>query len=239
VLMTAILPMASEAGLSRLKRPQLKEKEDVEIASSPSVIIANSIHISSLKNNPKNKIKAIHLKSDTVKSTQSAIAKQSEVDKISKEFDKKNALEVQSFLNSRNLGITDNTNNFDVLTGTTLKGIVLNSIVSSNLESPIIVQVTESSCDIPVGAKFICTGASRGKRVQASCLKLVALSEEFDTSANLLNIDGTSGLTGKVFTGKEEGILGALVDCRRHLMFQEIASQQLLEKWQPIPIETK
>jgi hypothetical protein len=135
----------------------------------------------------------------------------SEVSAINAEGDKKNAEVIKSYLNSRNLGITDNTNTFNVNTGTTMKGIILNSIVSSNLESPILVQITESNCDIPIGAKLVCSGATRGKRVLTGCSKLVSSSDEFEINAILLNIDGTAGLTGEIFTGKEELVMGALV----------------------------
>lgn len=149
--------------------------------------------------------------SQSVKTKNSSNLIVSEVNVINAEAEKKNAKAVQAFLNSRNMGITDNTNTFDVLTGTILKGIILNSIVSSNLESPILVQVTETNCDIPIGSKLICGGATRGKRISTGCSKLVSNSDEFPISAILLNLDGTAGLTGEVFTGKEELVLGALV----------------------------
>lgn len=177
-----------------------------------SVSLANLFKVKK-DHNPKsiqkklNKAKKVLTQSVSLKN--SALAK-NEIQVINAEADKKNAQAVQSFLKSRNMGITDNTSSFDVLTGTTLKGVVLNSIVSSNLESPILVQVMESSCDIPINTKLICSGATRGKRVSANCSKLVTSTEEFEINASLLNIDGTAGLTGVVFTGKEELVLGSL-----------------------------
>jgi hypothetical protein len=134
-----------------------------------------------------------------------------EVKAINSETDKKNAEVVRIYLKSKNMGITDYTSTFDVLTGTTLKGIILNSIVSSNLESPIVVQVTYSNCDIPVDSKLICVGFTRGKRVSSACTRLISNLDEYEINASLLNLDGTAGLTGEVFTGKEEMVLGALV----------------------------
>ena len=169
------------------------------------------------KNEKDHKVKTKHVKnnnkliSQSVKTKKSSVLRTSEITVINAEAERKNAKVVQAFLNSRNMGITDNTNSFDVLTGTTLRGIILNSIVSSNLESPILVQVTETNCDIPIGSKFICGGATRGKRVSTGCSKLITNSDEFLISAVLLNLDGTAGLTGEVFTGKEELVLGALV----------------------------
>jgi hypothetical protein len=153
-------------------------------------------------------IKITNIQTVNIKS--SAIEKNS-ISLINAETEKKNAEAVTTFLNSRKLGVSDNTNSFDVNTGTTLKGIILNSVVSSNLESPILVQITESNCDIPSNAKLICTGATKGKRVLTGCTKLITNSDEFPISAILLNTDGTAGLTGEVFTGKEELVVGALV----------------------------
>lgn len=163
----------------------------------------------SIINKEKHQMKK--LVSHSVNSKKSSLMKANEVNAINTEADKKNAIAVQAFLKSRNMGITDNTNTFDVLSGSTLKGIILNSIVSSNMESPILVQITESNCDIPVGFKLLCGGSTRGKRVVAGCSKLITNSDEFLINAILLNVDGTAGLTGEVFTGKEELVLGALV----------------------------
>lgn len=158
-----------------------------------------------IKNNKKKK-----RISQSVSVRSSAVERDSVI-QINAEAEKKNAEAVQAFLKSRKLGVSDNTNTFDVNTGSTLKGIILNSVVSSNLESPILVQITESNCDIPSNAKLICTGATKGKRVLTGCSKLITNSDEFPISAILLNPDGTAGLTGEVFTGKEELVMGALV----------------------------
>lgn len=140
----------------------------------------------------------------------SAAIERNSVAQINAEAEKKNAEAVQAFMQSRKIGVTDNTNSFDVNTGTTLKGIILNSVVSSNLASPIDVLVTDSNCDIPINTKLVCSGTTKGKRVQTICTKLVDKPDEFTISAILLNPDGTAGLTGEVFTGKEELVIGAL-----------------------------
>jgi len=159
---------------------------------------------------PKTKTKQKrNIISQKINHTDSALYR-SEVDLINTEINKKNAKALDNFLNSRNMGISDNTISFDVLSGTIIKGIVLNSIVSSNLESPILVEITESHCDIALNTKLICSGVSRGKRVSTFCSKLITNSNEFEINASLLNIDGTAGLTGVIYTGKEELVLGAL-----------------------------
>ena len=159
------------------------------------------------RNLKKNQKKSKKKKNADIKDS----SNQNEVKAINAETDKKNAAVIKAYLDSRNLGITDNTNTFDVNTGTILKGIILNSIVSSNLESPILVQITESNCDIPITAKLICSGATKGKRVLTACSKLISNTDEFEINAILLNVDGTAGLTGEIFTGKEELAMGALV----------------------------
>lgn len=106
--------------------------------------------------------------------------------------------------------IVDYTNSFDVLSGSVLRGRILNSIVSSNLESPIVVEVIESNFAIPNGSKFICGGVTKNKRVTGVCDKLVTDSDEYQVNVTLLNTDGTSGLTGEVYSGKEKFMVGAV-----------------------------
>lgn len=174
------------------------------------------VNIASADITKRSKIKKANHQQKTTTIKQVVVLKKSavkrnEVEVIKSDLDRKNADAVESYLNSRRLGISDYTRTFDVLTGTTLRGIILNSIVSSNLESPILVQVTESNCDIEINSKIICTGSTRGKRVLSSCLLLITQSDEFPINASLLNLDGTAGLTGDVYTGKEELVAGAIV----------------------------
>lgn len=106
--------------------------------------------------------------------------------------------------------IVDYTISYDVLSGSVLKGRVLNSIVSSNLESPILVEVTETNFGIIAGSKFICGGITKNKRVVTVCDKLVTDIDEFQVNVSLLNTDGTSGLVGEVYSGKEKFMVGAI-----------------------------
>jgi hypothetical protein len=106
--------------------------------------------------------------------------------------------------------IVDYTNAFDVLSGSVLRGRILNSIVSSNLESPIVVEVIESNFGIPNGSKFICGGITKNKRVTGVCDKLVTDSDEYQVNVTLLNTDGTSGLAGEIYSGKEKFMVGAI-----------------------------
>ena len=109
-------------------------------------------------------------------------------------------------------GVWDYTNQYDFKTGTTVKGILLNSIVSTNLESPLIVEVQDGE-RLPIGTRFSCKGITKLKRVIAVCDKLITPTddEEFEIEASLLNADGSSGLRPDgISTGKEEYIAGTI-----------------------------
>lgn len=109
-------------------------------------------------------------------------------------------------------GVWDFTTQYDFKTGTTIKGTLLNSIVSTNLESPLIVEVQDEE-KLPSGTRFSCKGITKFKRVLAVCDKLITPTddEEFEIQASLLNVDGSSGLRpDEVSTGKEEFIAGTI-----------------------------
>lgn len=94
-----------------------------------------------------------------------------------------------------------------ILTGKVFKGRLLNSIVSTNMESPVLVEVYPDQ-GLPYGTKFSCVGTTKFKRVQSYCSKLVTSSKELAVSVQLLNPDGTAGLLGTYDDGKEELITG-------------------------------
>lgn len=125
-------------------------------------------------------------------------------------FERLNAqgLKIESLLGrfQERSGIWDFTNQYDFKTGTVIKGILLNSIVSTNLESPLIVEVSNSE-KLPVGSRFRCFGVTKHRRILAACDRLMTPTdeEEFEVRAGLLNTDGSSGLKpDEVSTGKEE-----------------------------------
>lgn len=103
-------------------------------------------------------------------------------------------------------GVWDFTNQYDFKTGTVMKGILLNSVLSTNLESPLIVEVADGE-SLPNGSRFTCRGVTKFKRVMSACHKLITPNdqEEFDVQVTLLNMDGSSGLRAdEVYSGKEE-----------------------------------
>ena len=179
----------------------LSEKSFADLKRSQKVVDTQS---QAKKSNSKMVSQAVSIKSSSTITT-------SEIEKINNDTNKKNAQMVESFLSTRNLGISDNTSSFDILTGSTLKGTILNSVVSSNLESPIVVSIQDNNFNISSSSKLICSGFTKGKRIAVICSKLITLDEEFEINATLLNQDGTFGLTGEVYTGKEELIMGAIV----------------------------
>ena len=103
-------------------------------------------------------------------------------------------------------GVWDFTNQYDFKTGTVIKGILLNSVVSTNLESPLLVEVIDGEA-LPAGSKFSCKGVTKFQRVMSACNRLVTSNdlEEFEVQVSLLNMDGSSGLKpDEVYTRKEE-----------------------------------
>jgi len=103
-------------------------------------------------------------------------------------------------------GVWDFTNQYDFKTGTVIKGVLLNSVVSTNLESPLLVEVLDGEA-LPSGSWFSCFGVTKFNRVTSACNKLNTPndSEEFRVQVSLLNMDGTSGLKpDEIYTGKEE-----------------------------------
>ena len=98
--------------------------------------------------------------------------------------------------------------NRQILTGTIFKGVLLNSINSTNLASPVLVKAYPNQ-GLPFGSKFICFGTTAHKRVQTVCNKLVSHDGEVRINAKVLNLDGSSGLLGFYDDGKEDLITGA------------------------------
>lgn len=96
-----------------------------------------------------------------------------------------------------------------ILSGKIFYGTVLNSIVSTNLATPVIV-LADANQGLPHKTKFICQGVTLNERVQSSCHKMVTSLKEVSVQAQLLNTDGSSGLLGRVDDKKAELIAGAL-----------------------------
>jgi hypothetical protein len=96
------------------------------------------------------------------------------------------------------------------LTGKTYFGRVLNSIVSTNLSSPVLVEINEGQ-GLARGSYFSCQGNTQHKRMHAFCHKLITNNKEVAVNTQLLNLDGTAGLVGEFDDGKEELVAGAIL----------------------------
>ncbi len=108
--------------------------------------------------------------------------------------------------------IWDFTNTYDFKTSSVLRGRVLNSIVSTNLESPLVVEVHPDQ-GLPEGTILSCLGMTKYKRVIAGCNRLITPGsdgDEYDVETSVLNTDGTAGLTGEYYSGKELYVAGMI-----------------------------
>jgi hypothetical protein len=91
-----------------------------------------------------------------------------------------------------------------------IRGILLNSVVSTNLDSPLLVESIDES-SLPAGTKFRCTGVTKNKRVLTVCDRMITPSNEVEVKVQVLNIDGTAGLRGEYNDGKDSYIAGAVI----------------------------
>lgn len=97
-----------------------------------------------------------------------------------------------------------------ILTGKVFRGTLLNSIVSTNLSSPVLV-LAHPGQGLPSNTKFSCQGVTQNKRVFTLCNKMVTPSKEILIQAQVLNSDGSSGLVGNYDDGKDSLIAGAVI----------------------------
>ncbi len=99
--------------------------------------------------------------------------------------------------------------NRQVLTGKTYRAILLNSVVSSNLASPMLVKIKEGQ-GLSHLTKFACHGVSLNLRVHAECHRMILPNREIEVKAQILNLDGSAGLLGEVEDGKEDLMAASL-----------------------------
>lgn len=91
-----------------------------------------------------------------------------------------------------------------------IRGILLNSVVSTNLESPLLVEALDNNA-LPEGTKFRCTGVTKNKRVLTVCDRMITPTKEVEVKVQILNIDGSAGLRGEYNDGKDAYIAGAVI----------------------------
>jgi hypothetical protein len=100
--------------------------------------------------------------------------------------------------------------NAKLLTGKTFRARLLNTIVSTNLASPVLVMPYPGQ-GLPLKTKFSCQGVTQNKRVFTLCNRMITPEGEKSISAQILNIDGSSGLEGIYDDGKESLIAGSVI----------------------------
>lgn len=96
-----------------------------------------------------------------------------------------------------------------ILTGKVFEGVLLNSILSTNLKSPVLVSVLGNQ-SLPKGTKFSCFGVTKHSRVQIYCNKMILKHKEVRVSTQILNTDGSSGVIGEFDDGKEDLMMGVV-----------------------------
>lgn len=101
-------------------------------------------------------------------------------------------------------------NNSKILTGKVFRGALLNSINSTNINSPVLVGAYPNQ-GLPYRTMFACQATTQNKRVFTICNKMITTEKEIPIVAQILNLDGTSGLLGEYNDGKEDLIAGAVV----------------------------
>ncbi len=104
--------------------------------------------------------------------------------------------------------ISDSTDTIHYFSGDALKGTLINSIVSTNVPSTILVSISDQKHSL--NYKVFCTGITQNRRVVANCAKLITSYGEFSINAKLLDTDGTFGLRGEYYSSKEEKIATAV-----------------------------
>lgn len=97
-----------------------------------------------------------------------------------------------------------------IQTGKTYRGILLNSIVSTNLASPVLVRANPGQ-GLPHKTHFACSGITQNNRVQTVCHRMITPDGEFPITAQILNSDGSAGLLGEYDDGKDDLIAGAVL----------------------------
>jgi hypothetical protein len=85
--------------------------------------------------------------------------------------------------------------------GDMIKGHLFNYVLSTNLNTPII--VIPHSKKLPKGSKILCEGRVYQKRVAAECTKIITSTREIEINAILLSEDGSFGLVGEYNDGRD------------------------------------
>ena len=135
------------------------------------------------------------------------VKRRNDVDLLQKIFE--NNKKINALLEQRSSVPVIWENNSKILTGKVFRGALLNSINSTNINSPVLVGAYPNQ-GLPYKTMFACQATTQNKRVFTLCNKMVTPEKEISIVAQILNIDGTSGLLGEYNDGKEDLIMGAV-----------------------------
>ena len=110
---------------------------------------------------------------------------------------------------SNRLEFEDKTTDYNITTGSIVLARLLNAVISGNLSSPILAETTRDST-LPKGTRLFCKGEEKKNRIHIVCKLIIIEGIEYPVNAQLLNLDGSAGLRGKIHTGDDEKIAGIL-----------------------------
>ena len=99
--------------------------------------------------------------------------------------------------------IYDLTASYNLPTGTILRGKTLNSVLSTNLATPLKVRITSGPLK---NATLNCMGVVLSKRIHTTCPSLIIGGLEHKSAITLLNLDGSAGLIGRYHAGAEKAL---------------------------------
>ncbi|OUS00318.1 hypothetical protein A9Q84_00260 [Halobacteriovorax marinus] len=148
---------------------------------------------------------------DSVSSKRSALKKKKKIRRNFKEIErlrKENAkLQLLAQFRFNTPDFLDD--DIDIKTGDMFAGKLIFNVLSTNLASPLNIQLEESET-FPNGGRIICQGTTYLKRVVSKCTSIVTSEFEIEIDASVLSSDGSSGLRGEYYTGKEQYITAIL-----------------------------
>ena len=81
-----------------------------------------------------------------------------------------------------------------------VSGFLLNGILSTNLDSPIVIEAFESGI-LPKGTRFFCAGRQEKSLIKVTCSLMILEKKEYPVSVQILNQEGQVGLKGEIYTG--------------------------------------
>ncbi len=152
-------------------------------------------------------IKVLATKKEKVTSSNKTLEKSKSSSLLSKLM--QSNLEIKQLLSQRTEIPVIWEGNKKILTGKVFEGVLLNSILSTNLKSPVLVSVLDNQ-SLPEGTKFSCFGVTKHSRVQIYCNKMILKNKEVRVSTQILNSDGSSGVIGEFDDGKENLLMGVV-----------------------------